>query len=221
MEKLKRYIVLIIGLFINSLGVAVITKATLGTSPISAIPYVLSLSYDLSLGNFTIIFSLALILLQLLLLGKNFKLEHLLQIPVSIVFGYFIDLCMYFLFFIKPTNYLSSFIFLIVGCVILGIGVYLEMLSDVVMLPGESFVRAVVFRLHSEFGLTKIIFDISISTIALIISLILSKKIDGVREGTIVAAILVGLIARVINKLLPGLEQKLFTNNSNKEKISQ
>lgn len=128
---------------------------------------------------------------------------------------------MYFLFFIKPTNYLSSFIFLIVGCVILGIGVYLEMLSDVVMLPGESFVRAVVFRLHSEFGLTKIIFDISISTIALIISLILSKKIDGVREGTIVAAILVGLIARVINKLLPGLEQKLFTNNSNKENISQ
>ena len=221
MEKLKRYIVLIIGLFINSLGVAVITKATLGTSPISAIPYVLSLSYNLSLGNFTIIFSLALILLQLLLLGKNFKLEHLLQIPVSIVFGYFIDLCMYFLFFIKPTNYLSSFIFLIVGCVILGIGVYLEMLSDVVMLPGESFVRAVVFRLHSEFGLTKIIFDISISTIALIISLILSKKIDGVREGTIVAAILVGLIARVINKLLPGLEQKLFTNNSNKENISQ
>lgn len=78
MEKLKRYIVLIIGLFINSLGVAVITKATLGTSPISAIPYVLSLSYNLSLGNFTIIFSLALILLQLLLLGKNFKLEHLL-----------------------------------------------------------------------------------------------------------------------------------------------
>ena len=65
MNKLKRYIIFLIGLFINSLGVSLITKANLGTSPISSIPYVLSLNFPLTLGNFTIIFSLLLIFLQL------------------------------------------------------------------------------------------------------------------------------------------------------------
>ena len=62
MEKLKRYIIFFIGLYINSLGVALITKASLGTSPISSIPYVLSLNFPFTLGNFTIFFSLFLIL---------------------------------------------------------------------------------------------------------------------------------------------------------------
>ena len=57
MNKLKRYIIFLIGLFVNSLGVSLITKANLGTSPISSIPYVLSLNFPLTLGNFTIIFS--------------------------------------------------------------------------------------------------------------------------------------------------------------------
>ena len=94
MEKLKRYIVFLIGLFINSLGVSLITLADLGTSPISSIPYVLSLNFPLTLGEFTIVFSIFLIVLQLLILRKNFKLEHVLQIPISVLFGYFIDLTM-------------------------------------------------------------------------------------------------------------------------------
>lgn len=47
MEKLKRYLLFLAGLFINSLGVSLITKADLGTSPISSIPYVLSLNSPL------------------------------------------------------------------------------------------------------------------------------------------------------------------------------
>lgn len=68
MNKLKRYVIFLIGLFVNSLGVSLITKASLGTSPISSIPYVLSLSFPFTLGNFTIFFSVFLILLQLLIL---------------------------------------------------------------------------------------------------------------------------------------------------------
>ena len=60
---------------------SLITKA--GTSPISSIPYVLSLNFAFTLGNFTIFFSVLLILLQILILRKNFKLENVLQIPVS------------------------------------------------------------------------------------------------------------------------------------------
>ena len=86
MEKLKRYLLFLAGLFINSLGVSLITKADLGTSPISSIPYVLSLNFPFTLGQFTILFSLLLIVIQLFILRRNFKPEHLLQIPISILF---------------------------------------------------------------------------------------------------------------------------------------
>lgn len=206
----KRYIIFLIGLFVNSLGVALITKANLGTSPISSIPYVLSLNYPFTLGNFTIFFSILLIVLQLILLGKNFKVEHLLQIPVSLIFGYFIDACMVLLGFVNPSAYPVKVIDLLIGCLILGVGVYMEVLADVVMLPGESFVRAVVFRWKTEFGVTKICFDVSMSVIAAVLSLVLAGKLDGVREGTVVAALLVGFIARTIGRYLSFMPEKLF-----------
>ena len=210
MNKLKRYLLFLVGLFINALGVSLITKASLGTSPISSIPYVLSLNFKFTLGNFTIFFSIFLILLQILILRKNFKLENILQIPVSIAFGYFIDLTMYLFFWVDPQNYLVKVIALLVGCAILGFGVYLEVLADVVMLPGESFVRAIVQTWNTNFGTTKIIFDTSMAVIAAGLSFLFSGKLNGVREGTIIAALLVGFIARVLGKKLEFIKPVLF-----------
>ena len=165
MEKLKRYIVFLIGLFINSLGVSLITKADLGTS------------------------------------------------PISILFGYFIDLTMVILFFVDPQTYLSSVVYLLIGCVILGFGVYTEVLADVAMLPGESFVRAVSSTWKTEFGSTKVAFDVSLTVIAAVLSLIFSHRLDGVREGTIIAALLVGFIARLFGRRLAFLGSLLFRTN--------
>lgn len=210
MNKLKRYVIFLIGLFVNSLGVSLITKASLGTSPISSIPYVLSLSFPFTLGNFTIFFSIFLILLQLLILRKNFKLEHVLQIPVSIVFGYFIDLTMLLFAWVNPQAYIMKIIYLLIGCLILGFGVYMEVLADVVMLPGESFVRAIVLTWKTNFGTTKVCFDVSMSVIAAILSFVFTGRLNGVREGTIIAALLVGFIARVLGKKLAFVKTILF-----------
>ena len=222
MEKLKRYIVFLIGLFINSLGVSLITKANLGTSPISSIPYVLSLNFPLTLGQFTIAFSLLLILIQLIILRRNFKAEHLLQIPISILFGYFIDLTMMLLFFVDPQSYISSVIYLLIGCLILGFGVYTEVLANVAMLPGESFVRAVSSTWKTEFGSTKVAFDVSLTVIAAVLSLIFAHRLDGVREGTIIAALLVGFIARLFGRWLSFLPPLLFgTSESRQDQTEQ
>lgn len=212
MEKAKRYLIFLIGLFINSLGVSLITKADLGTSPISSIPYVLSLNLPFTLGQFTIFFSLLLIVIQLAILRRNFRAEHLLQIPISILFGYFIDLTMELLFFIHPNNYISSVIYLLIGCIILGFGVYTEVLADVAMLPGESFVRAVSSTWKKEFGATKVAFDVSLAVIAGILSLLLAHRLDGIREGTIIAALLVGFIARLFGRKLAFLTPVLFSD---------
>lgn len=210
MNKAKRYLIFIIGLFINSLGVSLITKANLGTSPISSIPYVLSLNFPFTLGNFTIFFSVFLILLQLVILRKNFKLEHVLQIPISVAFGYFIDLTMLLFTWVHPESYVMQIVYLLIGCLILGFGVYMEVLADVVMLPGESFVRAIVQTWKTNFGTTKIIFDVSMAVIAAALSFVYSGKLNGIREGTIIAALLVGFIARVFGKKLAFVKPLLF-----------
>ena len=201
----------------NSLGVSLITKANLGTSPISSIPYVLSLNFPFTLGNFTIFFSIFLIVLQLIILRKNFKLEHILQIPVSIIFGYFIDLTMILFSWVNPEAYIMKIVYLLIGCLILGVGVYMEVLADVVMLPGESFVRAIVLTWKTNFGTTKICFDVSMSVIAAVLSFVFAGKLAGVREGTVIAALLVGFIARLIAKKLAFLKDMIFPESVSAE----
>ena len=217
MEKLKRYLIFLVGLFVNSLGVSLITKANLGTSPISSIPYVLSLNFPFTLGNFTIFFSIFLIVLQLIILRKNFKLEHILQIPVSIIFGYFIDLTMILFSWVNPEAYIMKIVYLLIGCLILGVGVYMEVLADVVMLPGESFVRAIVLTWKTNFGTTKICFDVSMSVIAAVLSFVFARRLAGVREGTVIAALLVGFIARLIGKKLVFLKDMIFLESVSAE----
>ena len=217
METLKRYLIFLVGLFVNSLGVSLITKANLGTSPISSIPYILSLNFPFTLGNFTIFFSIFLIALQLIILRKNFKLEHILQIPVSIIFGYFIDLTMILFSWVNPEAYIMKIVYLLIGCLILGVGVYMEVLADVVMLPGESFVRAIVLTWKTNFGTTKICFDVSMSVIAAVLSFVFAGRLAGVREGTVIAALLVGFIARLIGKKLAFLKDMIFPESVSAE----
>ena len=217
MEKRKRYLIFLVGLFVNSLGVSLITKANLGTSPISSIPYVLSLNFPFTLGNFTIFFSIFLIVLQLIILRKNFKLEHILQIPVSIIFGYFIDLTMILFSWVNPEAYIMKIVYLLIGCLILGVGVYMEVLADVVMLPGESFVRAIVLTWKTNFGTTKICFDVSMSVIAAVLSFVFAGRLAGVREGTVIAALLVGFIARLLGKKFAFLKDMIFLESVSAE----
>jgi len=210
-ELIKRYIFLLAGLFVNGLGVSFITKAGLGTSPITSIPYTLSLGFTPTVGMFTLVFNIFLIILQVILLRRNFQLQNLLQLPIIALFSFFIDLTMSLLGFMQPETYAMKVVSLIVGCLILGFGVFMEMVANVAMLPGEATVRAVSDVFSTDFGKTKIAFDSSMTVIAAILSFIMFRHLDGVREGTIVAAILVGFIARLFKKYIGGIEKILIS----------
>ena len=210
-ELIKRYIFLLAGLFVNGLSVSFITKAGLGTSPITSIPYTLSLGFTPTVGIFTLVFNIFLIILQVILLRRNFQLQNLLQLPIIALFSFFIDLTMSLLGFMQPETYAMKVVSLIVGCLILGFGVFMEMTANVAMLPGEATVRAVSDVFSTDFGKTKIAFDSSMTVIAAILSFIMFKHLDGVREGTIVAAILVGFIARLFKKYIGGIEKILIS----------
>jgi len=220
-EMVKRYILFIMGLFLNSFGVSFVTKARLGTSPISSVPYTLSLAFKPTLGMFTLYMSIVLIIIQIILLRKKFPKQYLLQIPVSILFSWFIDLTMQLLSFVEPNTYVMKFVFLIAGCVILGIGVYMEMAADVVMLPGESFVQAVSISFHTDFGKTKVVFDSSMTIIAVGIGFIIFHKLAGVGEGTIIAALLVGMIARFLKRKLVFVENFLREQSNKIDEVQE
>ena len=210
-ELIKRYIFLLAGLFVNGLGVSFITKAGLGTSPITSIPYTLSLGFTPTVGMFTLVFNIFLVILQVILLRRNFQLQNLLQLPIIALFSFFIDLTMSLLGFMQPETYAMKVVSLIVGCLILGFGVFMEMVANVAMLPGEATVGAVSDVFSTDFGKTKIAFDSSMTVIAAILSFIMFRHLDGVREGTIVAAILVGFIARLFKKYIGGIEKILIS----------
>lgn len=202
-ELVRRYLFFIVGLYVNSLGIALITRANLGTSPISSTPYVLSLWHPaMSLGMFTLFFSLFLIALQLVILGRRFPKQFWLQIPVSFLLSAFIDLSMSLLSFVNPHVYPLEIISLLLGCLVLGFGVFMEVAANVVMLPGECTVKSITMRWHTDFGKTKVCVDVTMVVVAAVLGFILCGKLTGIREGSVISALLVGMIARTVGKLI-------------------
>ena len=202
-ELFRRYLLFVISVTFNSFSIAVITKALLGTSPISSVPYVLSLIATPTMGQFTIYMNFCFILLEMLLMGwertKKKKYELMAQIPITLFFGAVIDISMNALWWLLPSNYLLQFATLIVGCFLLGIGISLEVKAGVAMVTGEYLVNVISKSVKKEFGFIKVLFDCTLVTISIILSLVFLGHIDGVREGTVVAALLVGPISHFVH----------------------
>lgn len=210
-ELTRRYLFFIAGLYVNSLGISLITKAELGTSPISSIPYTLSIGFPLSLGMFTLFYSLLLIVIQLVILGRRFPRQFWLQLPVSLGFSLFIDLSMGSLWFLSLESYPVKLVCLLVGCLVLGVGVFMEMAASVVMLPGECTIKAISSTWNKDFGKTKVAVDLTMALSAAALGFFLYDALTGVREGTLISALLVGLIARWINQHLGSRAQALLS----------
>lgn len=199
----RRYILFAVSLFVNAMGIAFITKALLGTSPITSVTYVLSMFTLLTIGQWTIVLNLLFVLFELpFMTRKELKDDlrmFLLQIPISLCFGTFIDLSMNMLYWLEPVKYIDQIIYLLVGCVILAAGITLEVKANVAMMAGEYFVRVISQRFHGEFGYVKLCFDITLVCIACLFSICFMSGIYGVREGTVAAALLVGPIVHFIS----------------------
>ncbi|MBA2884512.1 YczE/YyaS/YitT family protein [Clostridium beijerinckii] len=202
-ELIRRYILFIVGLFIMAMGISLMVKAQLGTSPISSMPYVISLKFtSISLGMFTIMWNMILIISQIFILGKKFQAFQLLQIPLSFIFGSFVDFTRYMLSGISIHRYISCILLLFLGCFVLALGVSFTVLADVIMNSGEAFVQAISIKTGKDFSFIKVTFDISLVILSIIASLVFFHKIVGMREGTIIAAIISGFIIKFYNKNL-------------------
>lgn len=219
----RRILVFAVGLLVISLSIGFITKASLGTPPISSIPYSLSLIFpSLSLGNFTIIYSLLLIFLQLVILGKQAdKVSLGLQVVISFVFGYFIDFGMMLLGDFSPEIYWERIVCVLIGCFGLAFGVYLQIVADFTMVPGDGFAYALSVRIKKKpYRVVRVCSDVSMIVIAAIIGYIGMGTTGGVREGTVICALLIGTMAGVYFSKLAWLTKRLFPDDPENAAIS-
>ena len=209
----RRILVFAMGLLVISLSIGFITKASLGTPPISSIPYSLSLIFpSLTLGNFTIIYSLLLVLLQLVILGKEAdKVSLGLQVIISFVFGYFIDFGLMILRDFSPEIYWERIACVLIGCFGLAFGVYLQIVADFTMVPGDGFAYALSVRIKRKpYRVVRVCSDVTMIVIAALIGMVAMGTPGGVREGTVICALLIGTIAGVYFSRLSWLTRKLF-----------
>lgn len=197
-----RYAAFLTGLLLSAFGAVFVIRAALGTSPIAAIPYSLSLIIPkLTLGNWTIIMNIVLILVQVILLkGKMNVFQVFLQVLTTFFYGYFSDFFMWVLQAYAPSLYIVKLCSLVAGCAIIAFGLYLEITADVTMLPDDAFVRAIAKVSQKEYGTIKTISDVSMTVIAAIICLVFLKKLVGVREGTIIISLITGNIMSFYTK---------------------
>lgn len=202
-NMLRRYALFLVSLFVNAFGIAFITKAMLGTSPITSVTYVLSMFTPFTIGQWTILLNLLFVVLELPLMTRaelrSDLRMYLLQIPISLCFGTFIDVSMHILFWLNPVVYVVQLVVLLIGCVILALGIALEVKADAAMMSGEYFVQVISRFFRKEFGFMKLGFDVTLVCIACIMSLIFLDTIEGVREGTVAAALLVGPIVHFVS----------------------
>src|SRR5699024_9370019 len=184
-------------------GVAFSIKASLGTSPISSVPYVVSLFAPLTVGTATIIMHCVFIALQILILRKDYHPIQLMQLPVAVFFGYLTDFGVWAVQGINCDAYWQQWLLCLTGILLVAVGVSLEVKAGVVVLAGEGVVLALcqVFP-KAKFGYMKVGFDVTLVVIACVLSLVFTGRIQVVREGTVAAALLVVLIAKQIGRYL-------------------
>lgn len=203
-EIAKRYILFIISLFFAALGVAFTKHGELGVSPISSVANVMSYRFaSVSMGTWLIIWNCVLIVGQIIILRREFQIIQLLQVPLSFLFGWFTDLGMWIVSSIPVNTYLLRMAMVISGIIILGFGISLAVIANVIMNSGEAFVKAISDKTGNEFGNIKIAFDIACVLLAIVLSLIFFDfTIVGAREGTIISALFTGVVVKFFSKRL-------------------
>lgn len=206
-RQIERLVWFSAGILINSFGIVLITKGALGTSQISSIPYVLSLQLpSISFGMFSFIMNMVYIVLQALLLRKQFKPFQLLQIVVNVVFSASIDVFMAMLSFYAPQQLFTRVLSAVAGCIVLAFGISVEVAPDLIMVPGEGIVAAISKVSGRRFGSVKVVFDVTLILIAALLSWLFFGNIVGVGVGTLLSAVSVGQFVNLINRHVPLLQ---------------
>ncbi len=209
-----RYGISTLGLVLVALGVGISIKSNLGIAPPSCPPTILNLRWSgISIGTFTWMMHIVFILLQMLLLRKDFKLRYLMQIPAAFVFGYMCDGAIWLFDAIASpsTNYFIQILLSLLAVVLTAIGIKLEVVGDGWILAGDMTVAVLSQFTKTRFSTVKVVFDIFLVVITAVFAWLCFGLLTGngstvvIREGTLILAVLTGICMRFTDPLLDKL----------------
>ncbi len=202
-QTIKSYTLFLAGLFIASMGVALSAKAGLGTSPVASVPYSVSLvNHTLTFGWWLNMWSVVQIAVQIAILRRKCKpVEIIIQTVLAFVYGYLTDFSCKLISGLQADSYIMQFAFMILSCFVLGFGIWIQFKGGVAMLPGEAMNRAISEVTGIKYENIKIFCDVLYIIAAAVICLVFIGKLEVVREGSIIAAILIGNIIKLYNYL--------------------
>ena len=220
-EIAKSILVYCMGLFIMAMGVSFSGTANLGMSPVNSIPYVLSEIFTaLSMGTWIIIIFSLYILIQFIILGRNFQPWRVLQLVCITLFGYFTDFTnmMADIFLPNPTLmtfspllvYCVRLLYLIISMILIALGILFYLAPNLISLPGEGIMQVIAHKLNKPLPVIKMCFDCTVSIIALVISLVYFRQFHGIQEGTVIAAFGVGKILGLYDPIKPALHRFMY-----------
>lgn len=212
MKKRSNWLLLAVGLFLIAFGVGFIIKADMGVLPTTCLPFVVSNVTGITIGKAVILFNGALIIGQIFILRKNYKMVQLLQIMICLGFGYITDFAWMVLKDIHVSGNKMRWVFFLTGVLISAAGVSIEVISGTATLATEGFVLAVSQTLSVRFGTMKVIFDAFLVLISLFVSWMFLHSIEGIGEGTLLSAVLLGFLSKYMITLYE------FCCNKRKEK---
>lgn len=215
----KQFICYVLGLLVITIGINISKMSALGISPVSSIPRACEQIWGFTLGTTTFIIYIILVVLQVVILRKNFKIINVLGIVLTMAFSVMIDFTgtdpnafgHLLLNFPRPQNYIMKLVYLAVSVIIIGVGVFIYLRPKWVPMPAEGLAGAIAQVSGKAFGDCKTIVDTSMIVVALILQLIFLGGLSSftgdsvvVREGTIVAAIFVGQVVKFLAKNFGG-----------------
>ena len=206
-----RIIMSLVGFFICGFGIALAAKTDLGLSPFTSFPYVVSLVGERTLGFYVACTYLFCLLLQFLILRKDFKPTACLQILSSVICGYFVDVWEIVISALVFPNYFTRLIGLVGSILTLALGVVFYVEPQMMPMPTEGLVLAISQKLKMPFGTAKVLHDSSFTVAACVLSFLLLGQLKGVREGTILTALFLGRVIAILKKRLsPPLHKLCF-----------
>lgn len=203
------------GLFLMTLGVAISVKSGLGVTPISSVPYTITVITGMDLGVSTFLFSAAAALLQIPVLRGRYRAASLLQIPVSVVFGFFMTAGGRLLALIpEPSGFFLRFCIMLFSTVFVAHGVFLYISAGLIPLPPEGFLLAVSSVSGLSFSTLKVIGDVAMVAISLTACLIVIRRFGSIGIGTAVSAVLVGTEVKLLTTYLGRWRDRLLERDS-------
>ena len=204
-----RVLIYCLGLLSLAFGVAFSVNSNLGVSPVNSLPYVISRILNVQMGTCVTAVFCFYILLQILILGRKFNPVNLLQILFSTIFGYFVDFAKMVLGDFAIPTYFGQLTMLAISIPLIALGIVLYMDAQLVPMPMEGLSSCLADKFGVSFPNMKTIIDCLVVGIGLVLCFVFLGGLDGLREGTIITAVVTGKVIAILKKPLSPVLKKI------------